>query len=720
MRQHGGDNDHANVNVPQTSVLSRFGRKVNATAVMAPTPTTTHNSTTRQEQRLRHRAEAAEEAVLKLTEKMSTVVEQLDTLEDRWDGKLNQTKLQYEKNIKKIEDQCKYNVAQVQKEAQIASRQCERDMKAQMEQVKSAAKQQQRDMSSQFKQAESAAKQQQRAAAVKLQQARTESQTASKKLKSMTNDVSGLHETVEDLERAHNAKVCELAEAHDDLEDAKQQQRAMTVKLQQAKTKSETSSKQIKSLSNDVSGLHDAVEFLERRHSAKVFEFAEVCESLKEAKQQCVDLRVEVTTMSEIIEEQEREALEFMSKFEEQKQRQCNFSSKKRMQALRLRETLLAAWEHDREGFVKQLELAEAARRKLEERQETILRQLDDWQEAYHSNVEITGDQDDEVTQFITKIGHRYHPRVRSMYWCMLGDGVPTAKIQRLLRNILKLAGVPIADDAPLPGKTAATNMLSEMHAYADAELAKEMLQKERGSGTFSMDSACKSFGGQSKDRLGITHTFCRGKAGTALITRPVRVLDMIGHDGVAHQEAFEYAYDLVAKSFVFREKVHGNESKVTGSRLTQQFCASQTDSAATQQVGNRLVFANIAAKQLGDATSDSVGVADEDNDAWLEICDRRPDDTNGDGDTDFDVDVGRRRHAHQRHAGAVFELLGGPAHHANCVNHGLCAICALAPTPDGSCEVESECNSAIGDVRLFIGDKQEGIPDLYCSFTAY
>ena len=116
MRQHGGDNDHANVNVPQTSVLSRFGRKVNATAVMAPTPTTTHNSTTRQEQRLRHRAEAAEEAVLKLAEKMSTVVEQLDTLEDRWDGKLNQTKLQYENNIKKIEDQCKYNVAQVLRE----------------------------------------------------------------------------------------------------------------------------------------------------------------------------------------------------------------------------------------------------------------------------------------------------------------------------------------------------------------------------------------------------------------------------------------------------------------------------------------------------------------------------------------------------------------------------------------------------------------------------
>jgi len=149
-----------------------------------------------------------------------------------------------------------------------------------------------------------------------------------------------------------------------------------------------------------------------------------------------------------------------------------------------------------RRAFLKQLEHAKAARRKLEERQETILRRLDDWQEAYHSNVEITGDQGDEVTQFITKIGHRYHPRVRSMYWCMLGDGVPTAKIQRLLRNILQLAGVPIADDAPLPGKTSATNMLSEMHAYADAELAKEMLQKEVGSGTFSMDSACKSFGG--------------------------------------------------------------------------------------------------------------------------------------------------------------------------------------------------------------------------------
>ena len=70
-------------------------------------------------------------------------------------------------------------------------------------------------------------------------------------------------------------------------------------------------------------------------------------------------------------------------------------------------------------------------------------------------------------------------------------------------------------------------------------------------------------------------------------------------------------------------------------------------------------------------------------NDAWLEM--------NGDGDTDFDVDTGS----------TLFELLGGPAHHAGCVNHGLCAVCALAPIPDGYAEPESECASAICDVRV-------------------
>jgi uncharacterized phage infection (PIP) family protein YhgE len=86
---------------------------------------------------------------------------------------------------------------------------------------------------------------------------------------------------IEDLERGHSTKVLELAEVMENLNKAKQQQRALADKLRQAQAQSQTDAKKLKSMTNDVSGLHDAVEYLERGHSAKVLELAEVMENLK-------------------------------------------------------------------------------------------------------------------------------------------------------------------------------------------------------------------------------------------------------------------------------------------------------------------------------------------------------------------------------------------------------------------------------------------------------